>query len=1446
MSLRLTVADRPGGSHAESWFVKVDEATTVSEIGEALNVPAEVLAPGAEPSASFAAASLRSGGVVPSNAPVVLPPGTIRLEFVAGPFAGEAVAVAPGEQLLIGRGPRASIKIADPHLQDEHMTMTVSGGLAADGSPLPLSAHLELVGADGNLVVNGADGERDAEIVPADLVQLGSSVVRLGVAPASDADITVDEFGKRAFNRPSRIRPATTPPTIALPGDEPEEADASPLPWLSAIVPVVLGVTLAFVFQRPIMLLMAAASPIMVIGSFFANKKIAQRKGEKTQAEWIEEIESARERIAVHVRQQRLSSWYHHLDPVYIRDVVTRPLSRLWERRRSESDALSIRVGVADVPLDVRFEGGPQKERRDERRVGVSPSPVAVDLESGPVGVAGPADITAGVVRSMLTALTALRSPRDLQIVVLCDRDQEHAWSWVQWLPHAQPGVGPVALIGNTDLTRRERVREIGSLLDVRQRIGRNRQLETESHVVLVVDGARRYRMLPGMVALLEQGSAHGIHVIAIDSDRSRLPEEASTVVVADPGDPLLGRVESSDAYHSPVLLDQVSVAYAEELARQMCSIEHVRGVGDDSTVPTSVRYTELLGIDLDDPQPIVEQWRVAPRQSYVVIGAGGEGECAIDIAADGPHALVAGTTGSGKSEFLQALVVSLALANRPDALNFVLIDYKGGSAFADCARLPHTVGMVTNLDARETERALASLDAELKRRERVLRDDIGAKDVDAAWEKDADAAARLGLARLMIVVDEFAELKTELPDFINGLVRIARVGRSLGVNLVLATQRPSGVITPEMQSNVNLRIALRVTDRSDSTDVIGTPDAALISAATPGRGYIRAGQDAAPIVFQTARVAGLRLGHQRMTRVLPPAARFDWQTVGLPPRFPAAEKATHRPDQDDTDLRGLVQLAGRAAAALGVERSPSPWLLPLPDVLPLDRFDPDAAPEGAVVLGLVDVPSRQTQRPLLWNIHTDSHLLFFGGSRSGRTTAVRTLLAQAVQRFTPADLHVYAVDYGTGALLPFAAAPHTGAVVTPQDAGRLPRLLDRIGAELSRRQAVLAAAGVGSIAEQRAGADARDALSYAVFVIDGWERLSASMSADDMVAVRDQVLRLLREGPSTGLRVVLTADRSVAADKVASFIDTRYALPMRDVNDYRGAGIMVREIPSDMPPGRALFGSDGTEVQFAVLSADTMGEGQTAAARGIVEYVGSHYAQFPQLAELPPAFRVDPLPARIGLSETAGLPLLEGCTAQAPVVAVGGDRLSRITVDWPSVGGFVVAGDRRSGKTSALASITHQLAWHGTRVVVAVAREGTLLSDVARSHGLPVLTPQSADADIAAALVAGEEPLTVVVDDSEAIRDSALDRALAAARQHSRFIVGIGAESAGASITTALTEAKKGRAGLLLSPTSTIIGTQVFGVQLARTHVGRGAPGSGMFFSDGSYMPVQVPDVTA
>jgi len=1444
MALRVTVGSQAGRAAAGTWLLDTDEATTVAEAAESLGVPESALAPAADGAEPLAATPVLTGGTLLADAAAAtLPAGTLRLAVVGGPFAGESVPLSRGASVTLGSA-GADIVIADAGLLPQHIAVTLSSDeRGPDGRPAPLTATVTPA-PDAVVWVNGEPITEATDLAPADLVQLGASILRLGVVPASDADLHRDALGDRAFNRPARILPGSEPPVVVLPGDKPDDPDQSPLPWLSAIIPVVLGVTMAVVFGRAIMLLMAAASPIMVIGSFLTNRKLAKKKGVKTEQQWIDEVRSAGARITDLVRRQRLTSWFRAPDPVVVEDIATAPLSRLWERRRGDSDAVSVRLGAAEVDLDARFEGG-GKDRGTSHRVGVSPAPVSADLRRGPLGIAGDRAASAALARAIVAGFATLRSPRDAQVIVICPDGAAEDWSFAQWLPHAQLGEkGPVA-VGNTDDTRRERLRELTVTLEHRVRSGGQRGASAQDDILVLVDGARESRMLPGMVALLEHGATHGIHIVALDSERARLPEEARSIVEIDPADPSVARVETGDDYHPVVLLDGMSTVRAERIARSLCSLRHVSGVGDDAILPDSVRFVDLMRVDLDDTAPLIKRWTTQPRNTFVVVGATGDGEFALDISRDGPHALVAGTTGSGKSEFLQTLVVSLALANRPDALNFVLVDYKGGSAFADCERLPHTVGMVTNLDARETERALASLEAELKRRERVLRD-MGAKDVDSAWAKDADTAAARGLARLMIVIDEFAELRTELPEFIDGLVRIARVGRSLGVNLVLATQRPAGVVTPEMQSNINLRVALRVTDRADSSDVLGSPEASLISSATPGRAFVRMGPSAAPVAFQAARVAGLRPGTQRAVRVAPRKAPLRWDTIGYPAKFPpAATGAAEVTDHDDTDLRALVGIITAAAQELGIRRNPSPWLVPLPTVLPLERFQDEAVPEHAIVLGLEDVPGEQSQRALLWDARGASHVLYIGGSMSGRTTALRTMAAQLIQQFSPADLHLYVIDFGNGALLPLVDAPHTGAVVTQLDADRLPRLVQSLLEDLARRQAVMAAAGVGHISEQRAHSGPADRLAYTAVIVDGWERMLSTMNPDQLITFRDQFMRILREGPAVGVRVLITGDAGVSGDKIASFIDEQYVLPLRDLSDYRTAGIHVRDVPTDLPPGRVLFGAAGAEAQLATLTRDTAGEAQTTALRRTVEQVRDHFDRFPELEALPRPIRVDPLPSYIALTDALTLPVGDGAGGGGPVVAVGGDVLSRFTVDWPEVGGFLVTGPRRSGRSTALAAIVHQLASAGGAPLVIVAARESVLTELAREHGIPVIgNPLLTPPELDQVLPAGDGLVTIVVDDAEQYKNAPIEHALTGIKQRAVFLVSADGDALSTLFGGPVVEAKRARHALVLRPESTIMGTQAIGSPIPKFMLGRGTPGAGVLTTATGWLPVRVPDV--
>src|SRR5215475_974860 len=336
-------------------------------------------------------------------------------------------------------------------------------------------------------------------------------------------------------------------------------------------------------------------------------------------------------------------------------------------------------------------------------------------------------------------------------------------------------------------------------------------------------------------------------------------------------------------------------------------------------------------------------------------VGASYDGPFGIDMRKDGPHGLVAGTTGSGKSELLQTIVASLAVANRPDEMTFVLVDYKGGSAFKDCVQLPHTVGMVTDLDAHLVERALVSLSAELTRREHILAD-AGAKDIEDYQflldrERRAGGRQRLEpMPRLLIVIDEFASMARDLPDFVTGLVNIAQRGRSLGIHLILATQRPSGVVSADIRANTNLRIALRVTDTVESADVIEAPDAAHITKATPGRAYVRLGH-ASLIPFQSARVGGRRPGTAAAVTDRPWLAPVGWADLGRPE--PARPAARLREQEEITDLKVLVEQVQRAVRGLHIPPQHSPWLPALPASVQLT----DVRSENNGSFGIEDLP---------------------------------------------------------------------------------------------------------------------------------------------------------------------------------------------------------------------------------------------------------------------------------------------------------------------------------------------------------------------------------------------------------------------------------------------------------------------------------------------------------
>ncbi|MGH3388718.1 MAG: FtsK/SpoIIIE domain-containing protein, partial [Actinomadura sp.] len=1075
------------------------------------------------------------------------------------------------------------------------------------------------------------------------------------------------------------------------------------------------------------------------------------------------------------------------------------------------------------------------------------------------------------LLRWLVAQSAALHSPRDLAIVVLSASKQAGAdWEWVRWLPHCAPREGEecVALVGTDPESAARRVAElVGRIGDRRSRqaggfggepsfgaaAGNNvfaagYATARPYNILVVLDGARALRELPGMAQVLQLGPTVGIYAVCVDDDQRLLPEECTTVAVCDRDRPGTVRLRGGNS-SAEVIADHVDTVWCDRLARAMAPIRDIGRDDADSVIPNSARLLSLLGMADPDPQQIAGYW-ARGRTTRVPIGVGADGPYSIDLRLDGPHSLIAGTTGAGKSELLQSMIASLAVANRPDEMTFVLIDYKGGSAFKDCAKLPHTVGMVSDLDGHLTERALESLAAELKRREHMLLK-ADAKDIEDYNEirDDEGAQSRLEpMPRLVLVIDEFAAMVAELPDFITGLVDIARRGRSLGVHLILATQRPGGVVTPDIAANTNLRIALRVTSTEESSDVINAADAAAISKTTPGRCYVRSGAASLHLV-QSARIGGRRPGDGPARTQPVQVDAVDWRRAGMPlPPLPEVEDDSTMA----TDLTVLVEAIRKTAAAQGIGEQRSPWLPPLPETLTLAELDvPQAADVAPLPFGLADVPARQRRQMETYDLAASGHLLVIGAARSGRSTVLRTIAASAGTLTAPRDVHLFGVDCGNNQLLPLVGLPHTGAVVGRDAPERLSRLTGRLLEEIARRQQLLAAQGFADLAEQRAAVPPEQRLPYLLVLFDRWEGFIATFDTYDNGALIDKWMQILQEGAGAGIKVVMTGDRSTLIGAISTQFDDRIVLKLTDPTDYAYVGMKSSDIPADLPPGRA-FRSSATlrEVQVALLTDDPTGTAQVGALHHIARTAKSRFEADGGNAALPRELRpirVDALPNRIGLDEVIELaeaPL----PADAVVVGAGGDTLGtryfRAEDHGPSL---VIAGPPKTGRSTTLCTMLTHLLNQGWEAVVITPRRSPLRDFAGRPGVRGSFTTSTDVEEVKAAVGACSGRHAVFIDDLELLgSDSALPEwvtdHVAAVRDTGNLVIAAGgADELDTMYAGPVLAMKKTRSGMLLRPTQTGQG-DLFGIPLPRSiATGAGPAGRGLLITSGTWEQIQV-----
>jgi S-DNA-T family DNA segregation ATPase FtsK/SpoIIIE len=1414
--------------------------------GESWAVPLYISGQRVPPQLTLLESPIRDAAVLglggPEGSVTPEPGGLVEIRVVSGPGAG-SIYWLPAGYADIGSGP-VGVCLWDRAVSPSALRVFVDGRGRCQVAPY-----------------DGVEAALDREPLaaaaqwrPGQLIAVGRSLLGLARYRPPDAALHPSADGSGLdFNRPPRLLPPERAARFQLPVP-PSVAERRPLPFLMAAVPLVMGIAMAYFLHQVYLLAMAGLSPVMLIGSQLSERG----HGRKTAARQAATYRERKARIEHDAREaleaERAEQAAQFPDPAAVRSIAAGPRRRLWERRRTDPDYLVLRVGTADLRSRVELIDPERDEHRRQVVWPIPDAPVTISLpQRGVIGMAGPGDTPRAVGRWLMMQAAVLHSPSDLRFYLLTDSSGKASWQWAYWLPHCRPDAGQdcAMLIGNDAQSVATRIAELLAIIAARQQAARDagtREARFRPDIVVIFDGSRKLRALPGTVQLLQEGPQVGVYAICLDIDERLLPAECQAVVAVE-GDRV--RVQQAMEETVPEIRpDLVPPAWCAELARSIAPIRDVSNADDAAVLPDSARLLDVLGVEPPAATEIAGRWRTGGRSTLAVIGESYDGPFGIDISKDGPHALIAGTTGSGKSELLQTIVASLAAANRPDEMTFVLVDYKGGSAFAECARLPHTVGMVTDLDPHQVERALASLTAELTRREHILAA-VGAKDIEA-YQLLVDARRAGPLPRLAIVVDEFAAMSRDLPDFVTGLVNIAQRGRSLGLHLILATQRPSGVVSQEIRANTNLRIALRVTDPADSADVIGVPDAATMSQSHPGRAYVRLGH-ASLVPFQAGRVGGRRPGTGPATSSRPWVAPLDWARLGKPE--PTRPTGDARQEAEITDLTVLVEEIRRATSGLRIPLPHRPWLEPLPTSLLLQDVMPtfpdrDRPPVGTLpcVFGLVDLPAVQQQQSAVLDLDAFTHLMAAGAPRSGRSQLLRTIAGALALTHSAADVHLYGIDCGNGALLPLPDLPHCGAVVSRAQTERAARLLRRLAAELGSRQEQLAAAGFGDIAEQRAAVPEAERLPHIFVLLDRWEGFTSTLGELEAGALTEILTRLLTEGASVGMHLVMTGDRSLLLGRISSLCEEKLIFKLAEKDDYRLAGLNPRDLPDNMPPGRALRGGTGTELQVALLAPDPSGQGQAAALQAIAAHCRARDAAVPA-ARRP--FRVDVLPSHVSFADAWRMrPVSAG--PLWGLVGVGGDTLAAHGPDLASgTPCFIVAGPAKSGRSTILLSMARSFLAAGTPVVLAVPRPSPLRA-LAGTAGVVRVFDRAdlGEAELAAALASFSGPGVVVIDDAELLRDCGaageLSRLIALGGDTGRALVlGGDAESIGMGFTGWQVEAKRARRGCLTAP-STLPDGDLIGARLSRDVLGQPPrPGRCLLHTgDGTLISVSVPTV--
>lgn len=1002
------------------------------------------------------------------------------------------------------------------------------------------------------------------------------------------------------FNRQPRKKIAVEP--------EPIEIESPPMPLTANKIPLLLRLGSpmvmggrALVTGNMVMALTSLVFPALTQGLTEKDRKEYEAKRLVVYRSYLSEKE--RQILQEKEEEERL------LDECYpeLSSVLSFSASkdRLWERQNIDDDFLNLRVGAGQIPLiaERQFQQRSFKLEPDvledemydlaERPVWLKNAPIMLSLKEDYItGVLGFSKNSVGLLRNMVMQLVLTHSYDEVKLVLLAGTAYSKDFDFVRYLPHNwdnERSIRFFAVTHSDTLQISEYLsKEIEQMLDEDQR--KRSKRDQVAYVVMALS-KELFDCVESLKGILSRGEYVGVSVIAAFEG---IPKECSRIIDLQRSPKLvsLASAGQDDQRFDPDYCDELR---AYSAMREIMGLRLMLG-SQAYALPNMMTFLEMFGAGRVEHLTPLRRWAENnPVKSLSVpIGVGTDGRLfTLDLheTRQGPHGLVAGMTGSGKSEFLITYILSMAVNFSPDEVAFILIDYKGGGladAFENKERgihLPHLVGTITNLDGDSIDRSLMSIKSELTRRQTIFKDTkqrMGEGTLDIYDYQKLYRSKKVDepLPHLFIISDEFAELKQQQPTFMDELISAARIGRSLGVHLILATQKPGGVVNDQIWSNTKFRACLRVQDRGDSMEMLKRPEAAELK--HTGRFYLQVGYNEYFAMGQSAWCGADYVPQDQVAEEKDDAVQF-LDNVGQ--TIHTVKPDTERQNAESRQIVAVVNYLSNLARREQIQPRRL-WTDPLASAIELESLIQDTPkPQDGItaILGTVDDPEFQRQFPLYLNLLDFHNMLLVGFAGSGKSTFLRTLLYSLSSWYTPAEINYYIVDLSDGALSSYKHLPHCGAYLTEKETASLGRLMDLVNGIIARRKMLFAQAEVSSFEAYCK----IQKIPLILFIIDGYTKMKNVEGGENFFV---KLPDYLREGSSYGVRFFVTCNHlpEVGFQSKQEF-DGRITLQAKDHYEY--TDILDVRCKASLPEvnGRGMCVQEGRALayQAAMLDCD-------------------------------------------------------------------------------------------------------------------------------------------------------------------------------------------------------------------------------------------------------------------